>query len=56
VSPGIIGDGRLPNAGPEQILETFYRVGVFEWAHFGLGSALANSSGLPLGPTTRFGA
>jgi high affinity Mn2+ porin len=32
---GIIGDGQLPNAGPEQILETFYRVGVFGWAHFG---------------------
>jgi high affinity Mn2+ porin len=31
---GIIGDGQLPNAGPEQILETFYRVRVFEWAHF----------------------
>jgi len=30
---GIIGDGRLPNAGPEQIFETFYRISVFGWAH-----------------------
>jgi high affinity Mn2+ porin len=30
---GIIGDGQLPNAGPEQILETFYRVAVFSFAH-----------------------
>src|SRR6266404_1351319 len=30
---GIIGDGQLPNAGPEQILEAYYRVGVFSFAH-----------------------
>jgi high affinity Mn2+ porin len=30
---GIIGDGQLPNAGPEQILETYYRVAVFSFAH-----------------------
>jgi high affinity Mn2+ porin len=30
---GIIGDGQLPNAGPEQILETYYRVGLFGFAH-----------------------
>src|SRR5215831_8811419 len=30
---GIIGDGRLPNAGPEQILETYYRVALFSFAH-----------------------
>src|SRR6266446_889118 len=30
---GIIGDGRLPNAGPEQILEAYYRVAVFSFAH-----------------------
>jgi high affinity Mn2+ porin len=31
---GIIGDGQLPNAGPEQIIETYYRVAVFSFAHF----------------------
>jgi len=31
---GIIGDGQLPNAGPEQILEAYYRVAVFSFAHF----------------------
>jgi high affinity Mn2+ porin len=30
---GIIGDGQLPNAGPEQILETYYRVAVLKFAH-----------------------
>jgi high affinity Mn2+ porin len=31
---GIIGDGQLPNAGPEQILEAYYRVGLSSFAHF----------------------
>ena len=30
---GIIGDGQLPEAGPEQILETYYSVAVFSFAH-----------------------
>jgi high affinity Mn2+ porin len=30
---GIIGDGQLPNAGPEQILEAYYRVAVCSFAH-----------------------
>jgi high affinity Mn2+ porin len=30
----IIGDGRLPNAGPEQILEAYYSVALFSFAHF----------------------
>jgi high affinity Mn2+ porin len=30
---GVIGDGQLPNGGPEQILETYYRVGVLGVAH-----------------------
>jgi high affinity Mn2+ porin len=30
---GIIGDGRLPNAGPEQILEAYYSIPVFSFAH-----------------------
>jgi high affinity Mn2+ porin len=29
---GIIGDGQLPEAGPEQILETYYSLAVFNWA------------------------
>ena len=40
---GIIGDGRLPNAGPEQIVETFYRVGVLGWAHFGIDYQFINN-------------
>jgi high affinity Mn2+ porin len=31
---GIIGDGQLPSAGPEQILETYYRVAVTSFAEF----------------------
>jgi high affinity Mn2+ porin len=31
---GIIGDGQLPNAGPEQILEAYYNVGLSSFAHF----------------------
>jgi high affinity Mn2+ porin len=30
---GIIGDGQLPEAGPEQILETYYSLAVFSFAH-----------------------
>jgi high affinity Mn2+ porin len=30
---GIIGDGRLPNAGPEQIIEAYYRMSVLSFAH-----------------------
>jgi high affinity Mn2+ porin len=30
---GIIGDAQLPNAGPEQILEAYYRVGLSSFAH-----------------------
>jgi high affinity Mn2+ porin len=31
---GIIGDGQLPNAGPEQILELYYNVALCTFAHF----------------------
>jgi high affinity Mn2+ porin len=31
---GIIGDGQLPNAGPEQILEAYYSMALFSFAHF----------------------
>lgn len=30
----LIGDGQLPNAGPEQILEAYYSVAIFSFAHF----------------------
>ena len=30
---GIIGDGQLPDAGPEQIVEAYYSVPVFSFAH-----------------------
>lgn len=30
---GIIGDGRLPKAGPEQIIETYYNFAAFSFAH-----------------------
>jgi high affinity Mn2+ porin len=30
---GIIGDGQLPNAGPEQILEVYYSIPVFSFVH-----------------------
>jgi high affinity Mn2+ porin len=33
VFAGFIGDGQLPNAGREQILETYSCVGVFGFAH-----------------------
>jgi high affinity Mn2+ porin len=28
---GIIGDGQLPEAGPEQVLETYYSFAAFDW-------------------------
>jgi high affinity Mn2+ porin len=31
---GISGDGQLPNAGPEQIVEAHYNVALFSFAHF----------------------
>ena len=39
---GIIGDGQLPNAGPEQILEAYYRVAVFSFAQFALDYQFIN--------------
>jgi high affinity Mn2+ porin len=29
----LIGDGKLPNAGPEKIVETYYALSVLEYAH-----------------------
>jgi len=39
---GIIGDGQLPNAGPEQILEAYYRVGLFGFAQLGFDYQFIN--------------
>jgi high affinity Mn2+ porin len=32
----LIGDGRLPHPGPEQIIETYYSAAVFAFAHLSL--------------------
>jgi Carbohydrate-selective porin, OprB family. len=29
----LVGDGKLPHSGPEQILETYYNVGALSWLH-----------------------
>jgi high affinity Mn2+ porin len=39
---GIIGDGQLPNAGPEQILEAYYRFPLTSFAHFTAGYQFIN--------------
>jgi high affinity Mn2+ porin len=40
---GIIGDGRLPNAGPEQILEAYYSLPIFSFAHVTAGYQFINN-------------
>src|SRR4029077_6521799 len=40
---GIIGDGQLPNAGPEQILEAYYRIAISSFAHFTAGYQFINN-------------
>jgi high affinity Mn2+ porin len=32
----LIGDGKLPHAGPEQIVETYYSAGVWKFVHLSL--------------------
>jgi high affinity Mn2+ porin len=32
----LVGDGRLPHPGPEQIVETYYNCGLLAWAHLSL--------------------
>jgi len=39
----LVGDGKLPNAGPEQILEAYYRAGVFGFAHVALDYQFINN-------------
>jgi high affinity Mn2+ porin len=54
---GIIGDGQLPNAGPEQILEANYRVGVFNFAHVAFDYQFVNHPAYnrDRGPVSIFG-
>jgi high affinity Mn2+ porin len=40
---GIIGDGQLPNAGPEQIIETYYSFAVLSFAHFSVDYQFINN-------------
>jgi high affinity Mn2+ porin len=54
---GIIGDGQLPNAGPEQILELYYKVAIFSFAHFTADYQLINHPAYnrDRGPVSIFG-
>jgi high affinity Mn2+ porin len=54
---GIIGDGQLPNAGPEQILEAYYRVAVFSVADFAFDYQFINNPAYnrDRGPVSIFG-
>jgi high affinity Mn2+ porin len=40
---GLIGDGQLPQAGPEKILETYYNIGLFSIAHVTLDYQFVNN-------------
>ena len=54
---GIIGDGQLPDAGPEQIIETYYSVPVFSFAHVALDYQFINNPAYnrQRGPVSVFG-
>jgi high affinity Mn2+ porin len=54
---GIIGDGQLPNAGPEQIIEAYYNVPVFSFAHVTLDYQFINNPAYnrDRGPVSVFG-
>jgi high affinity Mn2+ porin len=54
---GIIGDGQLPNAGPEQIVELYYNVSVSSFAHFTAGYQFINHPAYnrDRGPVSVFG-
>jgi high affinity Mn2+ porin len=54
---GIIGDGQLANAGPEQILEMYYRVPVFSFAHLTIDYQFINHPAYngDRGPVSIFG-
>lgn len=40
---GIIGDGQLPEAGPEQIIETYYSFAAFSFAHISADYQFVNN-------------
>jgi high affinity Mn2+ porin len=54
---GIIGDGQLPNAGPEQILEAYYSLPVFSFAHIAVDYQFVNNPAYnrDRGPVSIFG-
>jgi high affinity Mn2+ porin len=54
---GIIGDGQLPNAGPEQILEAYYSIPIFSFAHATLDYQFVNNPAYnrDRGPVSIFG-
>ena len=54
---GIIGDGQLPNSGPEQILEMYYRVAVFNFGKIAFDYQLINHPAYnrDRGPVSIFG-
>ena len=54
----LIGDGRLINSGPEQILETYYSVALFKVAHLSFDYQFVNNPGYnrDRGPASVFGA
>jgi high affinity Mn2+ porin len=54
---GIIGDGQLSNAGPEQILEAYYSVAVFSFAHITADYQFVNNPAYnrDRGPVSIFG-
>jgi high affinity Mn2+ porin len=41
----LVGDGRLPHPGPEQIMETYYSAAVLEFAHLSLDYQYINHPG-----------
>lgn len=54
---GIIGDGALPNAGPEQILEAYYSIPVLSFAHLTADYQFVNNPAYnrDRGPVSVFG-
>jgi high affinity Mn2+ porin len=54
---GIIGDGQLPNAGPEQIIEAYYSLAVLSFAHVTVDYQFVNDPAYnrDRGPVSVFG-
>jgi len=53
----LVGDGKLPHAGPEQISETYYSLALYKYAHLTLDYQLINRPGYNAdrGPVSVFG-